>query len=71
MSLNRAKPSSATLCAMAFTAHDLDGTIAFHRQISAQEALLAKVFDELVEHAPTSDYGRLPPGAQGPHSPTD
>jgi hypothetical protein len=52
-----------------FTAHDFDDTIAFYRRISAQEALLGEVFDELVEHAP--EYGRLPPGAQGPHSPTD
>jgi hypothetical protein len=64
-----AKPIGATSFVVEFTAHDLDDTIAFYRRISAQEARLAEVFDELVEHAP--EYGRLPPGAQGPHSPTD
>ncbi|HEX2727767.1 MAG TPA: hypothetical protein VHN20_18235 [Beijerinckiaceae bacterium] len=71
MFLNPAKPGGTAPRDVEFTAKDLDDTIALHRRISRQETRLARAFDEMNEYAPGSDYGRLPAGVQGPHSPTD
>ena len=71
MFLIPADPGAAAPRDVDVTAKDLNDTIALHRRISGQETRLARMFDEMNEYAPGSDYGRLPAGAQGPHSPTD
>ena len=53
----------------AFTADDLNQLIVQYRRLNAAERNVAAVIDEAAEWSP--DYGRLPIGAQGPHSPTD
>jgi hypothetical protein len=53
-----------------FTADDLDRTIAHYRRLNAAARKLASSVDEAAAEC-RPDYGRLPAGAQGPHSPTD
>ena len=52
-----------------FTADDLNQLIAQHRRLNAAEKNVAAIEEASAEWSP--EYGRLPLGAQGPHSPTD
>jgi hypothetical protein len=51
-----------------FTAQDLDRTIADYKRVARKT--LARPADETIHHL-DGEYGRLPAGSQGPHSPTD
>ena len=53
-----------------FTADDLNQLIAQYRRLNAAERNVAAIIEETAaEWSP--EYGRLPVGVQGPHSPTD
>jgi hypothetical protein len=71
MFLKAAKPSTSGSHDVEFTAADLNDTIALYRRMSAAENGIARAIDQSIEDKRPGDYGRLPPGAQGPHSPTD
>ena len=62
--------SSNTNRAVTFTAHDLDQTIELYRRIGASQKRVAQIIEETVDEG-EADFGRLPAGSQGPHSPTD
>jgi hypothetical protein len=54
----------------AFTADDLNQLIAQHRRLNTAEKSIASIIEEAAAES-SPQYGRLPVGAQGPHSPTD
>lgn len=53
-----------------FTADDLNQVIAQYRRLNAAERNVAAIIEEAAAE-PGPQYGRLPVGVQGPHSPTD
>ena len=53
-----------------FTADDLNQLIALHRRLNAAEKNVAALTEE-ADAERGLQYGRLPAGVQGPHSPTD
>jgi hypothetical protein len=64
------KPADRAAAEATFTADDLDRTIAHYRRVNAAARKVAAVLEEAAaERGP--EYGRLPAGSQGPHSPTD
>jgi hypothetical protein len=77
MFLKAAKLSPPGSPDVKFTAADLNDTIVLYRRVSAAESRIARAIDQSIEdggpgeYGGPGDYGRLPPGAQGPHSPTD
>ena len=64
------KPANPDDAHVTFTADDLNRTIAHYRRVNAAEPKVAAVVDEAAADG-HAEYGRLPAGAQGPHSPTD
>jgi hypothetical protein len=53
-----------------FTADDLNQLIAQRRRLNAAEKNVAAIVEEAAAES-SPGHGRLPLGAQGPHSPTD
>ena len=63
-------PNTADAREIIFAPDDLEYTIAGEKRVANFEVKLLKAV-EAVEAEFDGDFGRLPAGTQGPHSPTD